>query len=91
MSNATNELKQQLLGRAEFLENRGEVKTPMLLKCAAAALSGEVMSFNPDTGNWYPALPEPFYWGLVPWVWLRLKGYRDQYGRKAQLMLPWEA
>lgn len=91
MSKATDELKQQLLGRAQFLENRGEVKTPGLLRCAASALSGDVMALNPETGRWYPAIPEPFYFGLFPWAWRRLTGYRDEYGRKAQLMLPWEA
>lgn len=29
------------------------------------------------------SIPAPFYWGLFPWVWLRLSGYRDHYGRKA--------
>lgn len=30
--------------------------------------------------------PEPFYYGLVPWLWKRLTGWRDPYGRKAQLL-----
>lgn len=35
-----------------------------------------------------PAVPEPYYWGLFSWMWKRLTGWRDQYGRKAQLF--WE-
>lgn len=44
--------------------------------------------FNSETGLWEPAIPEPFYWGLFPWLWKRMTGYRDEYGRKAQLF--WE-
>lgn len=32
------------------------------------------------------ALPEPFSWGLLPWLWRRLTGWRDQYGRSAQFI-----
>lgn len=45
---------------------------------------------NSETGAWEPAIPLPFYWGLLPWLWKRLTGWRDEYGRKAQLFLPWE-
>lgn len=31
-------------------------------------------------------LPEPFYWGLLPFLWKRLRGWRDQYGRKARFI-----
>lgn len=48
----------------------------------------DVQQFNPATGEWEPAIPAPMYWGLVPWLWKRLTGWRDQYGRKAQLF--WE-
>ncbi|MDP1702621.1 MAG: hypothetical protein Q8L53_16915 [Aestuariivirga sp.] len=46
--------------------------------------------FNQQTGKFEPAVPEPFYWGLLPWIWKRLTGYRDQYGRKAQLLREFE-
>ncbi len=45
---------------------------------------------NPDTGRWEAAIPEPFYYGLFMWAWLRLTGWRDYYGRPAQLLKPWE-
>lgn len=32
------------------------------------------------------AVPEPFYWGLLPWLYRRLTGWRDEYGRKAQFI-----
>jgi hypothetical protein len=44
---------------------------------------------NHETGFYEPAIPSPFYWGLIPWIWLRLTGYRDKHGRKAQLLLFW--
>jgi hypothetical protein len=31
-------------------------------------------------------LPLPFYWGLIPWLYRRLTGWRDEYGRKAQFI-----
>lgn len=46
--------------------------------------------FNPSTQRWEEAIPEPFYWGLIPWAWKRLTGWRDRHGRKAQLLKPWE-
>jgi len=46
--------------------------------------------FNKKTGKWEPAIPLPFYYGLFPWLWLRITGWRDEYGRPAQLFLPWE-
>ena len=46
--------------------------------------------YNPETGQWEEAIPEPYYWSLFPWLWKRLTGWRDAYGRKAQLLLPWE-
>jgi hypothetical protein len=39
-----------------------------------------------ERGEYVPAIPEPFYWGLLPWIKLRLTGYRDEYGRKAQFI-----
>lgn len=46
---------------------------------------------NNETGQWEPAIPEPYYWGLPPWLWQRVTGYRDAYGRKARLLYPWDA
>ena len=37
-------------------------------------------------GNYVPAIPEPFYWGLFPWLRRRLTGYRDAENRKAQFI-----
>jgi len=51
---------------------------------------GTVKQFNTETGQWEEAIPLPYYHGLLPWLWLRLTGYRDAYGRKAQVMWPWE-
>jgi len=51
----------------------------------------EVMSWDDDLKMWVESIPEPYYWGLFPWIWKRLTGYRDSYGRKAQVMWPWEA
>lgn len=48
----------------------------------------EPETFNTRTGLWEPAIPEPFYWGLFPWIWKRLTGWRDEYGRRAYLF--WE-
>lgn len=45
---------------------------------------------NPLTGRWETATPEPFSYGLFPWLWRRLTGWRDEYGRKATLFKPWE-
>jgi hypothetical protein len=44
--------------------------------------------YNPQTGRWEHAIPEPYYHGLLRWAWLRLTGYRDADGRKARLL--WE-
>ena len=41
-----------------------------------------------ENGEWVEAVPLPYYYGLFPWLWKRLTGWRDQYGRKAQLF--WE-
>lgn len=46
----------------------------------------EVMQFDAKTGEWSKAIPAPFYYGLLPWLWLRFTGYRDHYGRKAQFI-----
>lgn len=51
---------------------------------------GENQQFNPATGRYEEAIPLPYYFGLLPWLWRRLTGYRDAYGRKAQLFLPWQ-
>lgn len=45
--------------------------------------------FNPETGMWEEAVPLPYYYGLLPWAWKRITRWRDPYGRKAQLFLPW--
>lgn len=40
-----------------------------------------------ETENgWVEVIPEPFHWGLIPFLWKRLTGYRDAYGRKAQFI-----
>lgn len=39
-----------------------------------------------EHGEYVPAIPEPFYYGLFPWIYRRLTGYRDEYGRKAQFI-----
>ena len=39
-------------------------------------------------GTWQASIPEPYYWGLLSWMWKRLTGWRDSHGRKAQLF--WE-
>ena len=46
--------------------------------------------FNPDTGRYEPAIPVQYPHGLLPWLWLRLTGWRDAYGRKAALWKPWD-
>ena len=48
----------------------------------------KVYQQNPD-GTWLEAIPSPFYYGLIPFLWLRLTGYKDNYGRKAQF-IGWE-
>lgn len=40
---------------------------------------------DPETGEWNEAIPEPYYYGFFPWLLKRATGYRDEYGRKAQL------
>lgn len=47
-------------------------------------------TFNPKTGRWEPAIPEPYNYSILPWFWLRIRGWRDAYGRKAKLWKPWE-
>ena len=51
---------------------------------------GRTEFLNPATGRWEEAIPEPFSYGLFPWLWRRLTGWRDAYGRKAVLFKPWE-
>ena len=46
--------------------------------------------YNEETGKWEEAIPLPYYYSLFPWMWKRLTGWRDAYGRKAQLFAPWE-
>lgn len=48
-----------------------------------------VQKFNPETGAWEQAIPEPYYHGFFVWIWLRMTGYRDEYGRKARLFWEW--
>lgn len=42
--------------------------------------------FNQETGRYEDCVPEPFFYGFIPWLWLRLTGWRDEHGRKAQLL-----
>ena len=48
----------------------------------------QVTTLNQETGRWEKAIPEPYSWPLLPWAWRRLIGWRDEYGRKAQLLNP---
>ena len=50
-----------------------------------------IQQFNTETGQWEEAIPAPYPWALLPWIWKRLTGWRDEYGRKAQLLNPFEA
>ena len=39
---------------------------------------------NNETGEWEEAIPEPYYYGLIEFLWKRVTLWRDGYGRKAQ-------
>jgi len=41
---------------------------------------------NPATGEWEETTPEPYYFGLVPFLWKRVIGWRDKQERKAQFI-----
>lgn len=43
-------------------------------------------AFNELTGKWETAMPESYYYGLLPFLWRRLTGYKDKYGRKAHFI-----
>ena len=43
---------------------------------------------DPGTDEWKEVIPLPYYYGLFPWLYRRLTGWRDNYGRKAQLCFP---
>jgi hypothetical protein len=45
----------------------------------------EIQTYR-HNGATFAILPEPFYFGLIPWAWKRLTRWRDPYGRKAQLL-----
>lgn len=46
----------------------------------------EIISLqDPVTGKWVPATPAPYYYRPLTWFWKRITGYRDAYGRKAQV------
>ena len=32
-------------------------------------------------GRYVEAVPLPYYWGLIPFLWKYLTGWRDSYGR----------
>jgi hypothetical protein len=38
-----------------------------------------------ENGEWVPAVPVAYPWPFHLWIWKRLTGWRDAYGRKAQL------
>lgn len=40
-------------------------------------------------GRYVQVLPLPYCHTPLRWLWLRMTGYRDEYGRKARLLLPW--
>ena len=42
-------------------------------------------TYNVKTGQWEPVLPEPYYYGLLSFLWKRVTGWTDEYGRKAQV------
>lgn len=46
--------------------------------------------FNETTGLWEEAIPVRYPAPLLEWIWLRLTGWRDHWGRKPELMWPWE-
>ena len=48
------------------------------------------LQFNKTKQLWETAIPEPYYHSLFPWLYKRLTGYRDAYGRKAQLFWHWQ-
>jgi len=37
-------------------------------------------------GKWVDVIPLPFYWGLFPFIYKRITGWRDEYGRKAMFI-----
>ena len=41
-----------------------------------------------ENGEWVDAIPSPYPYRLPMWIWLRVTGWRDAYGRKAVLMTP---
>lgn len=43
-----------------------------------------------EAGEWEQAIPMQYSYRLLPWLWKRLTGWRDAYGRKADLWKPWE-
>ncbi len=44
--------------------------------------------YDPPTDSWITAVPLPYPYHLPVWVWKRLIGWRDKYGRKAELYFP---
>lgn len=53
-------------------------------------MTDNVLAFNANSGEWKKAIPAPYYHNIFSWLWLRMTGYRDQYGRKAELWQPWQ-
>ena len=51
-------------------------------------MTDKVLQKNADD-TWSEAIPLPYYYGLFPWLWKRLTGWRDEYGRKAHLFWEW--
>ena len=45
----------------------------------------ETQQYNAETGQWEEAIPLPYPYRFFPWLWKRLTGWRDPYGRKATL------
>lgn len=46
----------------------------------------EVQQFDTETGLWVEEIPLPYYHMLFPWAYRRMTGWRDSYGRKAQML-----
>jgi len=42
--------------------------------------------YCPIMDAWLPALPNPYYHRLLPFLWKRLTGWEDEYGRPAHFI-----
>jgi len=44
-----------------------------------------IRQYNTATEQWETVLPLPYYHSIIPGMWKRLTGWRDEYGRKAAI------